>query len=96
MLFIPTENGARSERNRFALCSQGRARLGARTTRHLYSGLLLTIDSERTAHGSSVCTAFALDGSPPLRPAIPHLVADFCDDYVLDSSGEWKLARRDI
>ena len=56
---------------------------GPRTSRHLYSGLRLSIESEREASGISVCLSFAADGLPPL-PAKPFLVADFVDRYRLD------------
>ena len=68
---------------------------GPRTSRHLYSGLRLTIESATQARGTSVCLSFAADGEPPL-PAKPFLVADFVDRYRLDDDGRWRIAARDI
>jgi hypothetical protein len=39
--------------------------------------------------------SFAADGVPPL-PAKPFLVADFIDNYRLDSDGRWRIATRHI
>jgi SnoaL-like protein len=69
---------------------------GARTTRHMSTGLTLHIDSASTARGSSVCMTFAHDGLPPVTPATPYLVADFEDQYQLCPDGRWRIARRDI
>jgi hypothetical protein len=68
---------------------------GPRTSRHLYSGLRIEIESDTSASGTSVCVSFAADGEPPL-PAKPFLVADFNDRYRLDSDGRWRIAARDI
>lgn len=68
---------------------------GPRTSRHLYSGLRVSIESATSASGSSVCLSFAADGSPPL-PARPFLVADFVDRYALGDDGRWRFAERHI
>jgi hypothetical protein len=68
---------------------------GPRTSRHLVSGLRLTIESPRSAAGYSVCLSFAADGVPPL-PAQPFLVADFIDRYRLDDDGRWRIVSRHI
>jgi len=68
---------------------------GPRTSRHLISGLRITIASPTDATGSSVCLSFAADGRPPL-PAKPFLVADFIDRYRLESDGRWRFAERHI
>jgi hypothetical protein len=67
-----------------------------RTTRHLYSGLRIVIEDERTATGRSVCMAFAANQAPPIGFCTPHLVADFIDEYVLDADGRWRIKKRDI
>jgi ketosteroid isomerase-like protein len=72
-----------------------RAAKGPRTSRHLLSGLRLSIESATAAAGSSVCLSFAADGVPPL-PAKPFLVADFEDRYRLDGDGRWRFAERHI
>jgi ketosteroid isomerase-like protein len=74
---------------------RSRAAKGPRTSRHLYSGLRLTIDSATAATGTSVCLSFAADGLPPL-PAKPFLVADFDDRYRLGGDGRWRIASRHI
>ena len=67
----------------------------ARTSRHIYSGLRLTIESPRAAKGTSVCLTFAADGPPP-HPARPLLVADFVDRYKCDTDGRWRFLERHI
>src|SRR5690606_31351211 len=61
---------------------RNRAAAGPRTSRHMYSGLKLDIESRDRATGTSVCMTFGQDGLPPLAPALPILVADFNDVYV--------------
>jgi hypothetical protein len=73
-----------------------RAAIGVRTTRHIYSGLILDIRSASAAAGHSVCMAFAADAAPPIANTVPNLVADFVDEYVRDCDRKWRIARRDI
>jgi ketosteroid isomerase-like protein len=68
---------------------------GPRTSRHLCTGLRLSIDSATEARGISVCLSFAADGRPPL-PARPFLVADFIDRYRRGEDGRWRIASRHI
>jgi len=68
---------------------------GPRTSRHLYSGLQVSIESASAATGKSVCLSFAADGEPPL-PARPFLVADFVDRYERGRDGRWRFAERHI
>ena len=74
---------------------RNRVAKGPRTSRHLYSGLRIEIESPTDATGSSVCLSFAADGLPPL-PARPFLVADFIDRYRCDDDGRWRFAERHI
>lgn len=74
---------------------KNRVAKGPRTSRHLYSGLRVAIESKSSATGTSVCMSFAADGEPPL-PAKPFLVADFIDHYRLDNDGRWRFAARHI
>ena len=69
---------------------------GARTARHLYSGLRVTIESAELARGESVCLTFAADELPPISPATPYLVADFSDLYVLCPDHRWRIKHRQI
>jgi hypothetical protein len=39
---------------------------------------------------------FGQNGLPPLRPAIPTLVADFNDVYVRGGDGKWRFKERHI
>ncbi len=39
---------------------------------------------------------FACDDSPPVSPASPHLVADFIDEYICSSNGQWLINKRHI
>jgi ketosteroid isomerase-like protein len=90
-------NGDRRSQGRDEIESlfSNRVAKGPRTSRHLYSGLRIVIESKTSASGVSVCMSFAADGVPPL-PAKPFLVADFIDNYRLDSDGRWRIATRHI
>lgn len=67
-----------------------------RVSRHVQSGLRLEPSPEGRARGYSVCVTFAGNGTVPLYPAVPILVADFHDEYQLGADGRWRFARRDI
>lgn len=93
---VYTHGERRSEgRDEIEALFRSRVAKGPRTSRHLLSGLRLTIESARSAAGYSVCLSFAADGVPPL-PAQPFLVADFIDRYRLDDDGCWRIAARHI
>jgi hypothetical protein len=66
-----------------------------RTSRHLFSGLRLDIESPSLATGTSCCLTFAADGLPPL-PATPLLVADFDDVYRRCDDDKWRFQERRI
>ena len=72
-----------------------RSAAGVRTVRHLQTGLRLQLKGPGQAFGQSVCTTFAADAAPPIRPAHPHLVADFDDEYR-NVNGRWLIAVRHI
>jgi len=59
-------------------------------------GLLYDIESATRVRGTSVCMTFGQNGTPPLSPAIPTLVADFVDVYELGSGGRWLIRERHI
>lgn len=90
-------NGDRRSEGRTEIEALFRNRIakGPRTSRHLYSGLKIAIESPTQARGTSVCMSFAADGLPPL-PAKPFLVADFVDHYRLCDDGRWRFSRRHI
>lgn len=93
---IYTHGERRSEgRAQIAELFRRRAAGGARTSRHIYSGLRLSIEDGGHATGISVCLTFAGDGAPPL-PCRPLLVADFIDEYRRCEDGRWRFKRRDI
>jgi len=99
-LFTPDAlytHGARRSRGRAEIEALFRKRTaaGPRTSRHIYSGLRLAIESARRATGQSVCLSFAEDGAPPL-PATPFLVADFDDVYACCDDGRWRFSERHI
>ena len=75
---------------------RSRSATNPRTSRHLYSGLKLTIESATRARGTSVSLTFGQYGEPPLSPAIPTLVADFVDEYVCGDDGQWRFKERHI
>ena len=94
---VYTHGERRSEgRTAIRMLFAARSATGVRTTRHVSSGLILHIDDESSARGTSVCLTFAYDGAPPITPATPYLVADFDDAYRLCADGRWRIAVRDI
>ena len=91
-------HGERVSRGKAELAEVFRRRSasGPRTSRHLYSGLKVTIEDASHARGTSVCMTFGQSGAPPLTPAIPTLVADFDDVYVRGADGRWRFQERHI
>jgi hypothetical protein len=91
-------HGTRVSRGKSELAQvfRGRSATQKRTSRHLYSGLKLDIESATHARGTSVCMTFGQYGEPPLSPAVPTLVADFIDDYVRGDDGKWRFKERHI
>jgi hypothetical protein len=91
-------HGTRVSRGKSELAQvfRGRSATQKRTSRHLYSGLKLDIESATRARGTSVCMTFGQYGEPPLSPAVPTLVADFVDDYVRGDDGKWRFKERHI
>lgn len=75
---------------------RSRSATSPRTSRHMYSGLRLDIESPTRARGTSVCMTFGQHGTPPLSPAIPTLVADFVDVYTRGADGRWRIQERHI
>jgi len=73
-----------------------RAMASVRTARHLQTGLMITLHNSKTASGKSVCLTFACDQAPPVSPATPFLVADFTDEYICCSDGQWRIQKRHI
>jgi SnoaL-like domain len=91
-------HGERRDEGRIAIHQlfAKRRMAGSRTTRHLYSGLRVFIESAERARGECVCLTFAADESPPITPAIPYLVADFSDVYVRCADHQWRIKQRII
>lgn len=91
-------HGERVSRGKRELEQVFRRRTAAapRTSRHLYSGLKLTIESADRARGTCVCATFAADAPPPIPSAVPTLVADFEDVYVRGEDGRWRIKERHI
>jgi hypothetical protein len=75
---------------------RSRTATSPRTSRHLYSGLKLDIESPTRARGTSVCMTFGQNGTAPLAPAIPILVADFVDVYERGADDRWRFRERHI
>ena len=103
LLQLFTENaryshGARVSvgREEIATVFERRKEAGARTARHMYSGLQVQLHSATRATGTSVCMTFACEGDAPIVPAIPYLVADFIDEYERDPDGTWRFCTRHI
>jgi len=69
---------------------------GVRTSRHMQTGLKISLHSPEKAECQSVCLTFACDGRPPISPATPFLVADFKDEYQFCADGRWRIRKRHI
>ena len=89
-------NRVSSGREAIRALFRGRATAGTRTSRHLQTGLKITLLAQDKAAGQSVCLTFAADAAPPVTPATPFLVADFSDEYQRDQDGRWRISRRHI
>lgn len=91
-------HGARVSRGKAELAKvfRGRSTTQVRTSRHMYSGLKLEIESATRARGTSVCMTFGAYGEPPLSPAVPTLVADFVDAYERGTDDRWRFKERHI
>ncbi len=91
-------HGSRVSRSKAELEQVFRSRSASqtRTSRHMYSGLKLDIESATGARGTCVCMTFGQYGEPPLSPAVPTLVADFVDAYVRGDDGRWRFKERHI
>ncbi|MGI9204602.1 MAG: nuclear transport factor 2 family protein [Woeseiaceae bacterium] len=91
-------HGSRASHGRAAIHAlfDKRNKAGTRTTRHLQTGLRIQLVDEYLAKGSSVCMTFAADATPPISHAVPHLIADFIDEYMLCEDMRWRISRRHI
>ncbi len=83
-------------KNEITALFTGRSAEGVRTSRHMQTGLRITLQNTETAAGESVCLTFACDGPPPISPATPFLVADFVDEYSRCADGRWRIKKRHI
>jgi len=90
-------NGPREARGRAAIAAfiESRSAGGARTSRHLYSGLKVDFEGADRARATSVWMSFAWNGAPPIAMATPFLVADMDDIYLRTGDG-WRFAERRI
>ena len=73
---------------------KARAAAGPRTARHLMTNLRLTEIDATHWSGLSIMTIFAENGPPP-HPAVPLLVADVEDVFVLHE-GRWLIQSRQL
>lgn len=74
--------------------TERRAR-GRRTSRHVFTNLHLLGAGPETAAAAVILTLYAQDGDGPL-PASPIAIMDYEDEYVRDSDGRWRYARRNV
>ena len=90
-------HGARQSLGRDAVLAFARARIAAtpRTSRHVQSGLRLSLGGPDTATGVSCCVTWAASANPPIASTAVLLVADFHDVYAR-VGGRWLFAERNI
>jgi hypothetical protein len=67
-----------------------------RTARHVQTGLLINLGTDKRATGTSCCVTYAANASPPIVGTEPLLVADFYDEYEKGDDGQWRISARDI
>ena len=79
-------------RDAIRLTYRNRALLGPRTARHLFTNLRLQEVMQQRALTTAIMLLFAENGTPP-QAAIPLLVADVDDEFVLHE-GRWLLKVR--
>jgi len=90
-------NGPREARGQAEIAAfvSSRTAAGPRTSRHVYSGLMVDFEGADRARATSVWMSFAWNGAPPIPMATPFLVADMDDVYVRTTDG-WRFAERRI
>jgi ketosteroid isomerase-like protein len=92
-LFVtgPVElRGRQQIRQRYA------ARIGVRSTRHMYSGLRLTDVSVGSVRARSTWACYAANQLAPVDEAVLYLVADFDDALTRCADGRWRISERHI
>ncbi|BCB76586.1 hypothetical protein GCM10022251_22360 [Phytohabitans flavus] len=75
---------------------RSRTRHGARTTRHVYSGLRLTEVTPAAVRATSTWICYAANAPAPVEGTRVFLVADFLDRLTHCADGRWRLAERTI
>lgn len=72
------------------------ARTGARTTRHLYSGLRLTSMDQQSVRACSTWACYAANQDAPVTEVPAYLIADFHDVLARQPDGRWLIRERSI
>lgn len=72
------------------------ARTGARSTRHMYSGLRLSDASAGSVRARSTWACYAANQPAPVDEAVLYLVADFDDALRRCADGRWRISDRRI
>jgi ketosteroid isomerase-like protein len=85
-----------SGRDEIAQRYRARTRYGARSTRHVYSGLRLTEVTPTAVRATSTWVCYAANAAAPVQSAAVYLVADFIDRLSYCADGRWRLAERRI
>ncbi|WP_432828612.1 nuclear transport factor 2 family protein [Dactylosporangium sp. CA-092794] len=75
---------------------RARTRFGARSTRHVYSGLRLTEVTAASVRATSTWTCYAANEPAPVQRAAVYLVADFIDRLTYCDDATWRIAERTI
>lgn len=71
-------------------------RAGARSTRHMYSGLRLSRPSAGWVRARSTWACYAANQPAPVDEAVLYLVADFDDMLTRCADGQWRISERHI
>jgi ketosteroid isomerase-like protein len=89
-------SGAAEFRGRAAIKGRYTERTGARTTRHVYSGLRVRVVAEGTVRAWSTWINYAANAPAPVDEVGVYLVADFDDVLTWCADGRWRLSERRI
>ena len=72
------------------------SRTGARSTRHIYSGLRLSDVDPGSVRARSIWAGYAANRPAPVDEAMLYLVADFHDVLTRCADGRWRISERHI
>jgi ketosteroid isomerase-like protein len=89
-------SGGAEYRGRAAIRGRYTERTGVRSTRHVYSGLRVRADGDRTVRAWSTWVNYAANAPAPVDEVGVYLVADFDDVLTWCADARWRISERRI